>query len=113
MACKNHATNTSILGITANMMPKKGAKRGNPGLYNTLLILVTGTLLIAANAMGQEPIRKAASSSVSATIIGTSQMAEIGSGETESYQFSNGFQQHLSDTIVTTRNLHIITLNCE
>lgn len=113
MACKAHATYTPGLIINDRTATKTGKITRSRSSFYTLIILVIMSMVIVANTMGGEPLKVTASASVSANIISMDQTVEIGAKDSASFQFRGGYPRQLSDTLVPSRNLYIVTLHCE
>ncbi len=123
MACKRHATKTPLT-IRRRSLTKTSGCQTSPGYFNSPLqmnyrffyanvMFVTFLLMAVFKAAGAEPEKQIASSSVSATVIRMDQMAEIGTGTLYTVQSNEGYSNHMSDTLLPSRHVHIVTLNCE
>jgi hypothetical protein len=116
MAYIRHATETglrSLKCLCAFVKIKNGYLRMNLALACSMILLGYWTAGIAPVASGQEPYGKKTSSTATARIISMDQAVEMGQKDSVLYQSDAGYSRQLTDTIVQSRHLHILTLNCE
>jgi hypothetical protein len=99
LACRTHATKMRTERISL--------------LTGILLLIISIIFIIQPVVIGQVPLGKTASSSAAATIVSRDQVVEMRTRDTLSVQFEMGYSSHLSDTIILSRHLHYLILNCE